>query len=271
MALTDTTGTVVQNYSYDAFGKVYSSNSSNTYSNSRLYTGREYDRETGLYYNRARYYDSDTGRFLSRDPIGQNDQVNLYTYVRNNPLMYTDRDGKTSKPLAVVSWINQLYSTLLKTGNNPTIQNIQQNSQFASFLDNTTKSSEEMNALFQKYSQYSWKSIDGIREQLEANGYSTNQRPSIYPKSNAQIIEIGIPQEWGNITQVQVSAGGWRHWPSPYTKISTSDDGIIKIVDWPESTYKVQWVENAKVFFTEESPVKVPVRIRVPIKLPFFW
>ena len=64
------------------------------YSNTRLYTGREYDREINIYYNRARYYNSDTGRFMSRDPIWQNDQVNLYTYVRNSPLMYTDRDGK---------------------------------------------------------------------------------------------------------------------------------------------------------------------------------
>ena len=80
----------MQVYSYDAFGKVYVNNSGsltpidiytgNTYSNSRLYTGREYDRETNLYYMRARYYNSDTGKFISRDPIGQNDQVNLYTY-----------------------------------------------------------------------------------------------------------------------------------------------------------------------------------------------
>lgn len=63
------------------------------YSNTRLYTGREYDKETDLYYLRARYYNSDTGRFLSRDPIGQNDQINLYTYVANSPLKYVDRMG----------------------------------------------------------------------------------------------------------------------------------------------------------------------------------
>ena len=65
-----------------------------TYSNTRLYTGREYDRESGLYYLRARYYSPDTGRFISRDPIGQNDQVNLYTYVANSPLKYVDRMGR---------------------------------------------------------------------------------------------------------------------------------------------------------------------------------
>ena len=38
--------------------------------NTRLYTGREYDSETALYYNRARYYSPTLGRFISRDPIG---------------------------------------------------------------------------------------------------------------------------------------------------------------------------------------------------------
>jgi len=55
-----------------------------------LYTGREYDAELKLYYNRARYYSPDLGRFISRDPIDIADDVNLYAYVGNNPIMYTD-------------------------------------------------------------------------------------------------------------------------------------------------------------------------------------
>ena len=61
--------------------------------NTRLYTGREYDREIGLYYLRARYYDPNLARFTSRDPIGMKDNINLYTYVANSPVMYTDRMG----------------------------------------------------------------------------------------------------------------------------------------------------------------------------------
>ncbi len=107
-ALTSSTGAVVQSYSYDAFGKAYVRNGSgtwttlidintytgSTYSNSRLYTGREYDKEIWMYYLRARYYNANTGKFISRDPIGQNDQVNLYTYVGNSPLKYVDRMGR---------------------------------------------------------------------------------------------------------------------------------------------------------------------------------
>lgn len=114
IALTNSTGAIMQTYSYDAFGKAYVRNGSgtwitlisfdtytgSTYSNSRLYTGREYDKEIWVYYLRARYYNANTGKFISRDPVGQNDQVNLYTYVANSPLKYTDRNGKVKQILS---------------------------------------------------------------------------------------------------------------------------------------------------------------------------
>jgi RHS repeat-associated protein len=46
-----------------------------------------------LYYLRARYYDAEIGRFISRDPIGQVDDVNLYGYVGNNSVMFVDLMG----------------------------------------------------------------------------------------------------------------------------------------------------------------------------------
>lgn len=75
------------------------------YDNDRLFTGREYDGETELYYLRARYYDASTGRFVSRDPIGQVDNINLYTYAQNNPLRFTDPMGLGSKPAIKASVI----------------------------------------------------------------------------------------------------------------------------------------------------------------------
>ena len=58
-----------------------------------IFTWREYDKEVWLYFNRARYYDAGLGRFVSRDPIGMRDNVNLYTYVANSPVKYVDRMG----------------------------------------------------------------------------------------------------------------------------------------------------------------------------------
>jgi len=61
------------------------------------YTGREWDKELGLYYYRARYYDPKGGRFISKDPIGfAGGDVNLYRYVSNNPVNATDPSGLMS-------------------------------------------------------------------------------------------------------------------------------------------------------------------------------
>jgi RHS repeat-associated protein len=55
---------------------------------------RESDTETGLYYYHARYYDPALGRFLSEDPIGfAGGQANLYAYVGNDPIDFTDPFG----------------------------------------------------------------------------------------------------------------------------------------------------------------------------------
>ena len=56
------------------------------------FTGREPD-ETGLVYYRARYYDPTTARFASRDPIGLQGGINLYAYVNNNPVNFSDPEG----------------------------------------------------------------------------------------------------------------------------------------------------------------------------------
>jgi RHS repeat-associated protein len=54
--------------------------------------GQYHDRETGLHYNTFRYYDCDTGRFTTEDPIGLLGGLNLYQYAPN-PLMWIDPWG----------------------------------------------------------------------------------------------------------------------------------------------------------------------------------
>jgi len=66
-SLSNAAGSIANTYTYDSFGKLTASTGSLV--NSFQYTARESDTETGLYYYRARYYDSSLGRFLLEDPL----------------------------------------------------------------------------------------------------------------------------------------------------------------------------------------------------------
>jgi len=91
VALSDSAGDTVQTYEYSVYGQVAveDTNPPNPY----MFAGRRFDIEIGLYYNRARYYNPYTGRFLQTDLIGYNGGMNLYAYCGNNSLNYTDPSG----------------------------------------------------------------------------------------------------------------------------------------------------------------------------------
>ncbi len=102
VAITDVAGHVVQRYGYDAWGNIVYNDGSFAFSGSGLvntltYTAREYDEESGLYHYRARTYDPRLGRFLQKDPLQGNLKLplsqNLYAYVRNNPINFSDPSG----------------------------------------------------------------------------------------------------------------------------------------------------------------------------------
>ncbi len=79
--------------SYFPFGTVEDS-ISNSVPNKLWFAARERDAETGLYYNRGRYYSPEIARFVSEDPIGINGGLNVYSYALNNPVNGTDPTGQ---------------------------------------------------------------------------------------------------------------------------------------------------------------------------------
>jgi RHS repeat-associated protein len=85
---TNVAGSMLTARRYDAFGNLELGAG-----NGHGYVGREWDSEAQLYYYRARSYDPKIGRFLSEDPIGFYDDINLFAYVGNNPLRWKDPFG----------------------------------------------------------------------------------------------------------------------------------------------------------------------------------
>ena len=99
LAQANSSDSIAESYDYDAYGNVTIRNGSGTviptsaYGNRFLFQGREYDYTTQLYNFRARWYDTETGRWLSNDPIGISGGLNLYAFCSNDPVNYVDPMG----------------------------------------------------------------------------------------------------------------------------------------------------------------------------------
>ena len=104
IALIDEDGNTVVNYTYDSWGKILSITGSLKdtvgQQNPFRYRGYYYDKETGMYYLKNRYYDPELRRFISSDAvttlIASTETLhnrNLYTYCNQNPLTRSDGNG----------------------------------------------------------------------------------------------------------------------------------------------------------------------------------
>ncbi len=102
VAGTDSSGALLWKEDYKPYGERIRKQVESD-KNTRWYTGHPEDKETGLTYAGARFYDSITGRFLAVDPVGfseDNLQIfNRYAYGNNNPYKYIDPDGRNPETL----------------------------------------------------------------------------------------------------------------------------------------------------------------------------
>jgi len=117
IAIYDASGSYVNVYMYDEFGNFLRKTESVV--NSYYYTGQEFDKWSGLYNLRNRYYNASLGRFTQLDPIidllglENMQELNGYTYVANNPMVLVDPFGLCGLPVWV-SHFFEAYSEMQK-------------------------------------------------------------------------------------------------------------------------------------------------------------
>ncbi|EHJ9916444.1 TPA: RHS repeat protein, partial [Salmonella enterica subsp. enterica serovar Liverpool] len=92
LALVNAEGKADWSAEYDAWGNVLSENNPHNLKQLIRLPGQQYDEETGLYYNRHRYYDPLQGRYITQDPIGLRGGINKYQYPLN-PIQQVDPFG----------------------------------------------------------------------------------------------------------------------------------------------------------------------------------
>jgi RHS repeat-associated protein len=95
--LTSTSGAIASMRKYDAWGSYRDATAPGSTDEKLGYTGHQWDPETGLVYARARYFDPELGRFISRDTfegtLFEAPSLHRYAYAWANPLRYRDLDG----------------------------------------------------------------------------------------------------------------------------------------------------------------------------------
>ncbi|MBF0387924.1 MAG: RHS repeat protein [Candidatus Omnitrophica bacterium] len=93
--ITDVNGNDTGDYGYDAFGRD-NKHSGIAGSNVYKFSTKEWEGYAGLYYFGARYYEPETGRWLTPDPLGMADGFNKYLYLHNDPVNFLDPLGLLS-------------------------------------------------------------------------------------------------------------------------------------------------------------------------------
>ncbi|HLY42789.1 MAG TPA: RHS repeat-associated core domain-containing protein [Terracidiphilus sp.] len=129
--LTNSAGAITDTYEYDAFGNEFTVSGGSNTPNEMYYRGEQWDSDLGLYYLRARYYNPITGRFMGRDPEGDDDDyddsddpedwevaadpknLHAYLYANGDPVNLEDPTGQSAVlTVGLIDWEEVAKNTL---------------------------------------------------------------------------------------------------------------------------------------------------------------
>jgi len=117
--LTNSLGVMTDEYEYDAYGNSFTK--SGTTPNNYLYRGEQYDPDLNLYYLRARYYNTFTGRFASMDPengiVTDPKTLRKYLYAGGDPVNAKDPTGRETMVDSSLIYAALFTSAVVATGN----------------------------------------------------------------------------------------------------------------------------------------------------------
>jgi RHS repeat-associated protein len=104
VGLANPEGDLLAEYWYGPFGELLEATGSHAGTNPWRWASKSLDPETGLVYFGLRYYDSATGQWLSREPLGEGESLNLYAYCHNDPINRVDVLGAAEYDKVPTGW-----------------------------------------------------------------------------------------------------------------------------------------------------------------------
>ena len=231
----DSSGNILSSHTNEAWGTQISTVATNDpYAGYGGQWGYYKDAETGLHLLGERYYDTSSGRFLNRDPIGYAGGINLYGYGEGNPITGIDPMGTQADsygldaivPGCLKGWVwgnlsrppSMIFLGNWLTGNIGHDIHYGQNT-VETLAMRYSKGADQMRAVLRKHGYQSTKHLNGVH--------------------SMPAFQNSISQPW-NGTQFQVGAFDWK----AYRKGNKMHMFIYNKVDWNSFAYHIPYYHN---------------------------